>query len=40
MMDRTDKRLRLINDLINGIKVIKIYAWENLFAKFINYNRE
>lgn len=31
----TDKRVRIMNDVILGIQVIKMYAWENAFKKLI-----
>lgn len=32
---RTDIRVRLMNEIINGIQIIKFYAWEQNFAKVI-----
>lgn len=32
---KTDARIRLMNEIIDGIKVIKMYAWEHAFAKSI-----
>ncbi|CRK87082.1 CLUMA_CG000826, isoform A [Clunio marinus] len=32
---RTDIRVRLMNEIINGIQIIKFYAWEKNFAKII-----
>ncbi|KAF9199460.1 hypothetical protein BGZ49_010396 [Haplosporangium sp. Z 27] len=32
MMKRSDHRMKLINELINYIKSIKLYAWETYFA--------
>ncbi len=29
----TDKRVRLMNELLNGIKLVKLYAWEGAFAE-------
>lgn len=34
-----DKRLKLINDILNGIRVLKYYGWENSFNKIINKMR-
>ena len=33
---KTDNRIRLMSEIINGIKVIKMYAWEQPFANLIN----
>ena len=32
---KTDERLRLMNEIVHGIKVIKMYAWEHSFAKMV-----
>lgn len=32
---RTDVRVRLMNEIINGIQVIKMYSWQENFAKVI-----
>ncbi|KAK4879108.1 hypothetical protein RN001_007254 [Aquatica leii] len=37
---RRDERLRLMNEIIQGIKVIKMYAWEQPFAEIINKLRK
>lgn len=37
---RTDERVRLVDEIINGINVIKLYAWEKSFEKLILYARE
>ncbi|KAK5645934.1 hypothetical protein RI129_004398 [Pyrocoelia pectoralis] len=36
---KRDQRLRLINELIQGIHVIKMYAWEKAFSKIITKTR-
>ena len=30
-MRQKDRRIRLMNEVLNGIKVIKLYAWEDHF---------
>ncbi|XP_014214762.1 probable multidrug resistance-associated protein lethal(2)03659 [Copidosoma floridanum] len=37
---RTDERLRLTNEIISGVKVIKMYAWEKPFYFLIDKARE
>jgi ATP-binding cassette, subfamily C (CFTR/MRP), member 1 len=32
---RADKRVKLINELISGIRIVKFYAWEKPFKKMI-----
>lgn len=39
-MKNKDSRARLMDELLNGIKVIKLYAWEQSFLKKINTVRE
>ncbi|RIB11911.1 ATP-binding cassette transporter 1 [Gigaspora rosea] len=34
-MKNKDERIKFINELLNGIKVIKLYAWESAFLKRI-----
>nr|QJQ50001.1 ABC transporter family C protein ABCC2 [Ostrinia furnacalis] len=36
---RTDKRIKLMNEIINGIQVIKMYAWEKPFQLVVSATR-
>jgi ATP-binding cassette subfamily C (CFTR/MRP) protein 4 len=36
---KTDYRIRLMNDIVSGIQVIKMYAWEKPFSRLVNIAR-
>jgi ATP-binding cassette subfamily C (CFTR/MRP) protein 4 len=33
---KTDERVRLTNEILSGIQVVKMYTWEDLFVGFVN----
>jgi ATP-binding cassette subfamily C (CFTR/MRP) protein 1 len=35
-MKYTDRRVKMLNEVLNGIRIIKYYAWESAFIKKIN----
>ncbi|XP_058809479.1 ATP-binding cassette sub-family C member 4-like isoform X2 [Phymastichus coffea] len=37
---RTDERLKLTNEVVKGIRAIKMYAWEKPFSNFIDQTRK
>ena len=39
-LDMVDKRMKVMNEVISGMKVIKMYTWESSFAKWITNIRE
>jgi ATP-binding cassette subfamily C (CFTR/MRP) protein 1 len=39
-MTKTDARVKLMNEVLNGIRIIKYYAWEAAFIKKINAVRK
>ena len=34
-MEKKDTRIKLMNELLNGMKVLKLYAWEEAFEQEI-----
>lgn len=39
-MSQKDQRIKLMNEVLNGIKVLKLYAWEMSFKDKINVIRD
>jgi len=38
--EKTDERVRNMSEIISGIRVIKMFAWEELFEKMMNLCRK
>lgn len=38
-MKDKDRRTKLMDEILNGIKVLKLYAWEPSFEKQVQYLR-
>ncbi len=39
-MASKDQRIKMMNEILNGIKVLKLYAWENSFQSHVNRIRD
>jgi ATP-binding cassette, subfamily C (CFTR/MRP), member 1 len=39
-MQLKDQRIKMMNEVLNGIKVLKLYAWEVAFMRRLNDVRE
>lgn len=37
---KIDSRIRVMNEIIQGIQIIKVYAWEKHFAKIVDAMRK
>ena len=37
---KTDRRIRLMSEIVNGMKVIKMYCWEKPFSKLVHDSRK
>ena len=37
---QTDRRVRVMNEVITGIRVIKMYAWEHAFKRVVTAIRK
>ena len=35
-MRNKDKRTKLVDEILNGMKILKMYAWEMSFVKKVN----
>ena len=36
---RNDERMKLVNDMVTGIRTIKAYAWENHYSQKVRQQR-
>ena len=36
-MEQKDKRIKLMNEILSGIKVLKLYSWEPSFMKQVQF---
>jgi hypothetical protein len=34
-LEQTDERIDLTSEILNGVKVLKMYGWESAFEEFI-----
>jgi ATP-binding cassette subfamily C (CFTR/MRP) protein 1 len=39
-MGLKDQRIKMMNEILNGVKVLKLYAWETAFIRRIDVVRE
>jgi ATP-binding cassette subfamily C (CFTR/MRP) protein 1 len=39
-MTVTDQRIKIMNEILNGIRVLKLYAWEMAFVRSITHIRK
>ncbi len=39
-LEWTDKRLKMINEVLQGVRVLKFYAWEESYGKIVSGLRE
>ena len=37
---KTDQRIGIMNEIVNGMKVIKMYGWEHAFANKLSKARK
>lgn len=37
---RTDERVKVMSELVNGVQVIKMYAWEKPFERLVDKLRK